>query len=346
MATAEFDVSFREHEPTNKMKCRICGNLSGNREYVAKEMMFGLRDSFVYFQCAECGCLQIAEFPTDMTRYYPASYYSLQQLTAPGVRSSGVRHWARVRANEFAVVQRGLLGRVLHRLSPNEDLRKAVTQHFPGGGVSLAKLRTSSRILDVGCGSGTFLLALSEAGFRQLQGVDLYVEASIEYPGGVRILKGSLEACEGKWDVVMFHHSFEHLENPLETLKTAAGLLVGEGTIVVRIPIVSSHAWEKYGIAWVQLDAPRHFFLHSRESISRLAKAVGLQVVRVEYDSTEFQFLGSELYLRDIPLCPRGSSSPDWSVFTPDEIQKFRQLAVELNASRRGDQAAFYLQKA
>jgi len=307
--------------------------------------MFGLRDSFVYFQCAECSCLQIAEFPANMARYYPASYYSLQRPAASRRRSSGVRRWARVRANEFAVTQRGLLGRVLYRMSPNEDLRETVVRYLPGGGVSITGLRTKSRILDVGCGSGSFLLALSEAGFRYLQGVDLYVEASIEYPGGVRILKGSLEACEGQWNVIMFHHSFEHLRDPRETLKTAAGLLAGEGTIVVRIPIVSSYAWEKYGIAWVQLDAPRHFFLHSLESMSRLAKAVGLRVAKVVYDSTEFQFLGSELYLRDRALFSSGSASPDWSLFAPEEIENFRRVAMELNAGERGDQAAFYLQK-
>jgi len=230
-------------------------------------------------------------------------------------------------------------------MSPNEELREAVAQHFPGDGVSLAKLHRSSRILDVGCGSGTFLLALSKAGFRHVQGVDLYVEASIEYPDGVRILKGSLEACEGIWNVIMFHHSFEHFRNPVEILNAAAELLDGNGTIVVRIPMVSSYAWEKYGIAWVQLDAPRHFFLHSPESMSRLAKAVGLRVARVVYDSTEFQFLGSELYLRDRPLFSSGSSSPDLSTFAPDEIENFRRSAVELNASERGDQAAFYLQK-
>jgi hypothetical protein len=116
-------------------------------------------------------------------------------------------------------------------------------------------------------------------------------------------------------------------------------------TIVVRIPIVASDAWEKYGIALVQLDAPRHFFLHSPESMSRLARAVGLRVVRVVYDSTEFQFFGSELYLRDGSWLSGGSSTPDSSAFAPDEIENFRRLAVELNASERGDQAAFYLPK-
>jgi hypothetical protein len=143
----------------------------------------------------------------------------------------------------------------------------------------------------------------------------------------------------------MFHHSFEHLQDPLEVLKSAAGLLARGGTIVVRIPIVTSYAWEKYGIAWVQLDAPRHFFLHSPESMSRLARAVGLRVVRVVYDSTEFQFFGSELYLRDGSWLSGGSSTPDSSAFAPDEIENFRRLAVELNASERGEQAAFYLQK-
>ena len=56
--------------------CRICGNKEGNVLYLAREMMFGLREEFTYFECAQCGCLQIAEFPADMSAYYPDDYYS------------------------------------------------------------------------------------------------------------------------------------------------------------------------------------------------------------------------------------------------------------------------------
>ena len=40
--------------------CRLCGNLSGNRHFSAREMMLGLRDEFDYIQCAQCAACQIA----------------------------------------------------------------------------------------------------------------------------------------------------------------------------------------------------------------------------------------------------------------------------------------------
>ena len=60
-------------------QCKICENVEGNVSYTAREMMYGLREEFEYFQCAVCSCLQIVEFPKDMTRYYPGDYYSICQ---------------------------------------------------------------------------------------------------------------------------------------------------------------------------------------------------------------------------------------------------------------------------
>jgi SAM-dependent methyltransferase len=328
------------------MKCRICGNDQGNRAYTAREMMFGLRDSFDYFQCAECGCLQIEQMPSDMSRYYPPSYYSLARV--PEARGAGgMRGWARTQRDRFAVARSGVLGRMLSWLSPNEALTGAVVSHFPGDGASLTKLSARSRILDVGCGSGAFLRTLHAAGFRHVQGIDLFLEKDLQYPEGLRIVKGSLECCTGEWDIIMFHHSFEHLPDPLSTLRTAARLLASDGALVLRIPLVSSYAWEKYGVAWVQLDAPRHFYLHSEDSLARAATTAGLRVTRIAYDSTEFQFWGSEQYLRDISLFSSDSYGlhPENSRFSPDDIEQFRALAQELNARQRGDQAAFYLNK-
>ena len=56
--------------------CRICGNAEGNHAYDVREMMFGTRETFRYFQCGRCHCLQIARIPDDMSRFYPGNYYS------------------------------------------------------------------------------------------------------------------------------------------------------------------------------------------------------------------------------------------------------------------------------
>ena len=53
--------------------CRICGGSPGAR-HVAREMMYGTREAFGYFECSSCGCLQIAEVPADLARFYPADY--------------------------------------------------------------------------------------------------------------------------------------------------------------------------------------------------------------------------------------------------------------------------------
>lgn len=145
----------------------------------------------------------------------------------------------------------------------------------------------------------------------------------------------------------MFHHSFEHIPDPSETLLTVTELLNNHGYCIIRIPIVCSYAWKRYGVNWVQIDAPRHFFLHSLKSLNILANNCGLQMSNVVYDSTAFQFWGSEQYIKDIPLRDINSYSenPSTSLFTELEISAFTKAAMRLNASRQGDQAIFYLRK-
>jgi hypothetical protein len=188
---------------------------------------------------------------------------------------------------------------------------------------------------------------LRNAGFSHLLGVDPYVEASVTYVNGVTVRKQSIHEVEGEWDVVMFHHSFEHVSDPLRTMQSAARLLGARGLCLIRIPVASSFAWKHYGVNWVQIDAPRHYFLHTIESIRMLASQAGLIVERVVHDSTEFQFWGSEQYAQDIPLMSEVSyrTHPEQSIFSAADIRSFRARAAELNRLGNGDTAAFHLRK-
>jgi hypothetical protein len=61
-------------------KCRICDNLEENQTFFLNEKMFNTGEVFTYFKCAECGCLQIADIPDSLKRYYDNDYYSFKEI--------------------------------------------------------------------------------------------------------------------------------------------------------------------------------------------------------------------------------------------------------------------------
>src|SRR4029078_7219236 len=91
-----------------------------------------------------------------------------------------------------------------------------------------------------------------------------------------------------KFDCIMMHHSFEHMEHEKPVLAKAKKLLKPGGTILIRIPIYSKPLLEKYGINLASLDAPRHFYVHSVKSMNILVKEAGLKIDAVDYDADEF----------------------------------------------------------
>ena len=317
------------------MKCRICDNVKENNKFIARELMFGSRDEFVYFQCADCGCLQIENIPDNISQYYPSNYYSFKPY--PYDYNKPLRSFLKRHRDRYALSGEGIFGRLIYRYFPNIPLKN----------LSELQLRKDMRILDVGCGSGSILYALKEIGFENVLGIDPYIEKDICYKNGLKVLKKTIHNEQGEFDVIIFHDSFEHIEFPYETFHSIKKRLSPAGVCFIQIPTVDSLAWETYNVNWVQLDAPRHFFLHSKKSMGILAENCGLKIRKITYNSTEFQFWGSEQYKKDIPLYAENSFSvnPSKSIFTKDQIRSFKEKSEKLNLENKGDQAIFYIEK-
>lgn len=312
--------------------------MDGNVSYEVREMMFGTLEEFEYFKCGRCGCLQIKEIPENLNAYYPKDYYSFVGYSKYSKRARrGLKRWFDTMRLEYHITGRGLVGRLAAlRVKPPKYI---VWVRETG-------ISRDSRILDVGCGSGKLLVKMSLAGFRQCTGIDQFIEKSVEYPGGVKVIRQDLsslaEDTEEKFDLVMFHHSYEHVPDPYSTLQAAARLITPGGWILMEIPLSDSEAWETYRERWVQLDAPRHLYLHTRRSMELLAAHAGLCIKKVVYDSSEFQFLGSELYTRGVPLTAAKKKKLT-NFFNKREIQAFKERAKEVNNLGRGDQATFFM---
>jgi SAM-dependent methyltransferase len=205
-------------------------------------------------------------------------------------------------------------------------------------------LGRKSRVLDVGCGRGQLLSVLYRAGFAHLLGVDPYLPADVEVAPGLWVRRKAIEAVEEQFDVIMLHHVFEHIADGAAMLRTCRQHLTEGGKILLRIPVAECYAWERYRENWVALDAPRHYFLHTRGSLKLLACSAGLEVVDCWCDSNEFQFWASELYVRGVPLMDaEGRTALPEEHFTVEQLRRFRKDAREANAANRGDQAAFVL---
>jgi hypothetical protein len=185
-------------------------------------------------------------------------------------------------------------------------------------------------------------------GYSRLKGIDPFIESSFEFADGCFIEKKDIYAETGEFDLLMMHHSLEHMPDQSKALTSARGLLSDNGVCVIRIPLSSSYAWERYRENWAQLDAPRHFYLHTIDSMNHLANRSGFNIVDIRYDSSAFQIWGSEQYLSDIALSEPKSYAINKknSIFSKAEIEEFEMLTRELNITGKGDQAIFYLKKA
>lgn len=317
------------------INCRICGKENEGPTYKVREMQLGTEEEFEYFQCSNCECLQIKDFPPSLDNYYPKDYYSFNQY--PLFKTNIISKFLSKNRTRFNLFNKGLIGRILALIHPNELLKT----------IGESGINANSSVLDIGCGRGHTLYTMSVSGMKNLLGIDPYLEKDIQYENGLNILKKSVDEIHQQFDFIMLNHVFEHIQDQRKMLIDIYSLLKPKGICLIRIPTCSSHAWEHYKNYWVQLDAPRHLFIHSIKSIGYLVNECGFQIEKIKYDSEAFQFLGSEQYLKKIPLNAENSFfvNREKSIFTDSDFKEYKKRAKKLNADLKGDQIAVFIKK-
>jgi 2-polyprenyl-3-methyl-5-hydroxy-6-metoxy-1,4-benzoquinol methylase len=308
--------------------CEICQHSGNFPVYKVKEMMFGTAETFTYAECPSCKTLFLADPPENMGDYYPKNYYSFGKLDAEKYYQFSLSNLAKISLFRYRLGKSSFLGAYL--ADRNFDYFPWLDPEF---------MNFDSRILDVGCGNGHLLLNFARAGFKSLKGIDPFIPGDIEYERGIKIYKKGLFEFGGKFDLVMLNHSYEHMQEPEKVMKKLASLLDYGGTLLIRIPVAESTAWEIYREFWAQIDAPRHYFIHSVGGMKILAERTGLLIEKIFYDSDEFQFRGSELYKKGLPLY-EGENA-----FSKKQIKEWRKQARELNRTGKADMACFFLRK-
>lgn len=152
------------------------------------------------------------------------------------------------------------------------------------------------RILEVGCGAGSFLQAL-QRGDRELWGMDINAEqAGRARPFCARLLIGdAMELAAGLpdnyFDCIVFNDVLEHMAWPGRLLARMRGKLKPDGRLVASIPnvryidvLARELLWEKdfrYTPEGGLLD-DTHLRFFTRRSMFRLLEGAGYEVVRCQ----------------------------------------------------------------
>lgn len=295
--------------------------------------MFDTRKEFDFLLCGNCGCLQLLFPPSNMQEYYPADYYS---YNLPYSNNNYIKDWI-IKLRDLSIIEKkdNLISLLIQFIKPSSDLIRILRE---------TNISKDSKILDIGSGSGTSILPLVKIGLK-ITGIDPYIAEPINYKG-MRILKKEISQVNEKWDLIMLNHVFEHFSNPEQELLKISALLNKNGRCLIRTPVIPSFSWGKYKINWVQIDAPRHFFIHSIKSIELLADRTKFKIEKIIFDSSPFQFLGSEFYERNIAKKDRDfRMTKDNRHFSNKQLKQFKDLTKALNENKFGDQAAFILFK-
>lgn len=309
--------------------CKICGNGENNRTFTAREMMQGTRAEFQYMECSICACIQIMNVPTDMSDYY--SNLSYGSFISPGKPSFKKR--IRTIRNKYAIWGKGgVLGYFLNQMVPLTADYCVIKDYA----------KVDSKILDVGCGAGAYINDLCDIGFLNVSGIDPFLEKELVYDNGVVIRKMFLEQLTEQYDVILSHHSFEHVPLPLETLTTIKKLLRPGGVCLLTIP-VAEDLYRQYGQDCYLIQAPQHFFLYSIKSMAVLIKNAGLRVEKIMRDATTTSnwYKYSELWRRDVS-CNEAGGNLDKN-FTRKELAEFARTERDLNRQGKGDNITFIL---
>lgn len=144
-------------------------------------------------------------------------------------------------------------------------------------------------VLDVGCASGAFLRAMHARGW-QVAGTDTSVQAheiAKTLPGAdVRLgLLTEGEFPPGSFDAVTLWSVFEHLHDPLGTLRIIRDALRPTGRLFMVVPNYRGLERMLFRSRWFALELPRHLYHFTPPTMQRMLATGGFVSERLEHAS-------------------------------------------------------------
>jgi SAM-dependent methyltransferase len=244
--------------------CVICGSRDVEFLFRTRDRHYGIEGEYNVNRCPQCGLIFLDPMlsESELGELYPDDYYSYQPVVAP---ASPVRRLAK-------------------RL-----FRMPIPTHDP-------VLPAAGTVLDVGCGSGEYLLKMRKKGWHAF-GVEPSRSAVIAgRKEGLEIFHGTLAQArfpDGFFDYVRANHSFEHMPDPHQVLAEISRILKPHGKLFIGVPNSGSLEFRLFKEYWWHLCVPVHVYGYSLGSLQMILAQHGFQVTETYFNSNYVSILGS-----------------------------------------------------
>ncbi len=256
--------------------CPLCGQDRSEFYRAGRDRAHGTPGQFQLVRCRDCRLVYLCPRPTEdeIGNLYPPDYGPHQ-------------------------VVRGRLG-LLQRIDVGYGMSKRarfVERHANRGG----------NALDVGCGTGEFLLELRDRGWN-VTGQEVNGNAAgIAIGAGLAVRACPLDRCgfeAESFDLVTLWDVVEHLPDPVSTLREIRRILKPSGRLVLSTPDLGSLDSRLFAGWWHGLEIPRHLVLFGPETIRHALQRAGFEMVERKYISGSYhvRLLSVQALLHDLQV--------------------------------------------
>jgi SAM-dependent methyltransferase len=300
--------------------CNNCGEVAAHSVLVGGDIQHGLPGEFTLVQCEGCGLLYLNPRLSGaaLSAYYPEDYYAHLAVRK--------RNWLQQLDYEYGIEKRF------------REIRRYVPQ--PGC------------MLDVGCGTGDFLVGMRERGWK-VRGIELSAQAvrHAREGWGLDVQATSLEEAElapNSLDLVTLWNVLEHLPDPKGALRRIERALRPGGVVVFAVPNFQSYDRQLFGRYWIGYDLPRHLYLFPEPVLRSMLSEVGLIPLdrRCIY-GTYSAFVGSLRFVLNVRVANRKIRGAILGVLSSPPARLFTWPAAQLVSSfNRGTIVTWFCRKA